>query len=97
MDPNALAGMAFTLVLTCLIGGFVLLYPVSRRLGALLESKMEREKRGAGPASAEVTQLAESVRSLESELRMLKERQEFTENLLTTRERQKLPAEPPAR
>jgi hypothetical protein len=94
MDPNALAGMVFTLVFTCLIGGFILLYPVSRRLGALLESKIASEKGGAALEAGEVTQLAESVRSLESEVRMLKERQEFTENLLTTRERQKLPAEP---
>jgi hypothetical protein len=94
MDSNALAGMIFTLIFTCLIGGFILLYPLSRRLGALLESKMETEKGSAAPGHAEVRQLAESVRTLEAELRMLKERQEFTENLLTTRERQKLPAEP---
>lgn len=97
MDVDAVAGMIFTLVLTCLIGGFILMLPISRRLGALLESKIEGEKRGAAPVTAEVTQLAEAVRSLETELRALKERQEFTENLLTTRERQKLPAEPPAR
>jgi hypothetical protein len=93
MDPNALAGMAFTLVFTALIGGFILLYPLTKRLGALMESKMQAEKDARTPAQAEVRKLAESVRSLEEELRMMKERQEFTENLLTTRERQKLPPE----
>jgi chromosome segregation ATPase len=94
MDSNAVAGMVFTLILTGLIGGFILLHPLTKRLGALLERRLETEGRTA-PAQAEVRRLAETVNSLEAELRMLKERQEFTENILASRERQKLPAEPP--
>lgn len=95
MDPNALAGMVFTLVFTGLIGGFFLLHPLAKRLGALMEAKME--EKGSAASDEDVRLLAESVRSLESELRSLKERQEFTENILTARTRQSLPGEPPAR
>ena len=94
MDSNAVAGMVFTLILTGLIGGFILLYPLSKRLGALLESRLEEQKGGAKSLPAEIRRLGESVHALESELRTLKERQEFTENLLTTREQQKLPPSP---
>lgn len=99
MDPNAMAGMIFTLILTALIGGFILLYPLTRRLGELLEVKMQADKGRAVPAQSEIRELIESVRSLETELRTMKERQEFTENLLatreiTTRDRPRLPAEP---
>lgn len=37
LEPVALAGMIFSLLVILLIGGFILLYPLSRRLGALLE------------------------------------------------------------
>ncbi|HEX6306807.1 MAG TPA: hypothetical protein VFZ69_01400 [Longimicrobiales bacterium] len=95
MDPIALMGMVFTLVLTLLIGGFVLLYPIAKRLGALLESRIASEKVDAGPLRAEIRKLAESMSSMEAELRALRERQEFTEQVLSTRERPKLPSEPP--
>lgn len=91
MDSNALAGMIFTLVLTGLIGGFILIHPLTKRLGALMESKLRAEKDGA-PA-AEVRKLAEAVRSLEMEVRSLRERQEFTDKLLAPREREKFPVD----
>lgn len=94
MDPNALLGMGFTLVLTILIGGFILLYPLSRRLGELLESKIASEKTDPGALRAELRRLAESVDTLEADLHALRERQEFTERVLSGRDRPKLPAEP---
>lgn len=90
MDSNALAGMIFTLVFTGLIGGFVLLYPLSKRLGALLESKLKSQ--GEAVPQVEVRKLGEAVRSLEVEIRMLKERQEFTDKLLAPRMGENAPA-----
>jgi hypothetical protein len=91
MDPNALAGMVFTLVFTGLIGGFVLLYPLSKRLGALMESKLRSQSEGA--PQADIRKLTEVVRSLEREVRSLRERQEFTDSLLAARDREKFPVE----
>lgn len=91
MDSNALAGMIFTLVFTGLIGGFILIHPLTKRLGELMESKARAQK--AAAPDDEVRKLAEAVRSLEMEVHYLRERQEFTDKLLAPRDREKLPVD----
>jgi hypothetical protein len=82
MDPNAIAGMAFTLILTVVVGGFILLYPVSRRLGAFLESRLHDRIPQPAPTSApELDALRNSVASLQAEVQRLAERQDFMEQL----------------
>ena len=88
MDPNALAGMVFTLVLATLIGGFVLLFPLSKRLGTLLESKI-KEPPPQIP-NAEIERLSERIQSLETQVRQLNDRQEFAERLIGERQQDKL-------
>jgi hypothetical protein len=97
MDPNALAGMIFTLMLAVLVGGFILLFPLSRRLGALLESKIADRKAppAVGPKQEDLRKLTEIVSDLQEEVRRLAERQEFAEQLLTTRDRDRLSAGDP--
>ena len=90
MDPNALAGMAFTLILTVLVGGFILLLPISRRVGQLLESKLQEKKLPELPAG-ELEDLQRSLNSLESEVRRVAERQDFIEKLLSSEKRAALP------
>ena len=90
MDPNALAGMAFTLILTVLVGGFILLFPLSRRLGQLLESKIQN-KDGTALSSGEMEELQRTLQSLEGELRRVKDKQEFLEKLLSGEKRAALP------
>jgi hypothetical protein len=97
MDPDALLGMAFTLILAVLVGGFILLFPIARRLGALLESRIEAQKRPLPQSTEDVRALTEAVHALQAEVRLLTERQEFTEQLLTRREQDQLPASAPAR
>lgn len=80
MDPTAVAGMIFTLLLTGMIGGFLLLIPVSRRLGAFLEQRLEQGK--AGPANREVAELRAAIAALQGEVERIAERQEFTDALL---------------
>lgn len=82
MDPNALAGMAFTLILALLIGGFVLLYPLSRKLGQLLEQRMGVKPQLDEEARLELADLRQMVEGMQADLRRLYERQEFVERLL---------------
>ena len=89
MDPMAIAGMIFTLVLTVIIGGFILLFPLAKRLGLLIESKIQ-DKDAARQELASENQLKEMIQGLETQIRALVERQEFTEKLLSHREQQNL-------
>jgi hypothetical protein len=91
MDPIALAGMIFTLILVLIIGGFILLFPVSRRLGLFLEAKLNP----GALASEETRKLWEAIQSMETELRRIADRQEFTERMLTERSATSLPGKRP--
>jgi hypothetical protein len=84
----ALAGMIFVLILVAMVGGFILLLPISRRLGRLMDVRLE-EKRGAG-RSEELEELRRAVLALESEVSSLAERQHFTDQLLQGNERDRL-------
>lgn len=86
MDPNALAGMVFTLVLASLVGGFILLLPLSRRLGLLLEEKARQQKGGLSLSAQDVQALKDRLEALESDVRVAVERQQFIEELLIRRE-----------
>lgn len=80
LEPVALAGMIFSLLVILLIGGFILLYPLSRRLGALLEQRLTA-KPSAGDGR-ELAQLRDALRALQAEVHRIGERQAFTESLL---------------
>ena len=72
--------MIFTVVVLMLIGGFILLLPLTRRLGALLEHRMLSEDRAK--QSADVDALVQAVDALRDEVERLSARQDFTEKLL---------------
>jgi len=80
MDAAMVPMMIFTVVVLMLIGGFILLLPLARRLGALVEHRMLSESEAA--AGADVEALARAVETLREEVERLAERQEFTEKLL---------------
>ena len=44
MDPVILAGMIFSIIVLLLVGGFVLLLPVSQRLGKVLDIWISEHK-----------------------------------------------------
>jgi hypothetical protein len=90
MDPNAFAGMAFTLILIGFVGGFILLYPVSRRLGQLLESKLQN-KNGPELTPDQIETLQQALNSLQGDVRRLTDRQDFLEKLLSGEKRAALP------
>lgn len=84
MDPAALAGMIFTLLLLGMIGGFILLIPVSRRLGAILDYWL-KEKTETSSLSAETAQARALLESVATRLEALEEKQVFMEELLSER------------
>ena len=82
------AGMIFVLVLAAMIGTFILLIPLSRRLGQMIDLWLE-DKRSAG-RSEELDGLRRSVLALESEVSSLAERQQFIDQLLEGNQRERL-------
>ena len=87
MDLNAIAGMIFTLVLALLIGGFILLYPLSKRLGLFLESKLEKSSRfSPGLTAADVEALRATLTTLQADMQRIADRQDFMEQLLRSKQ-----------
>ncbi len=84
MDPIILAAMIFTLLLLGMIGGFILLIPVSRRLGAVLDYWL-KEKTEAAKLSSETVQARALLESVATRLEGLEEKQVFMEELLSER------------
>ncbi len=84
MDPVIPAAMVFVLLIILMIGGTVLLYPLSRQLGRYLENRL-REGEPPGPADADIAALHDAIRALEAEVSALADRQSFTESLLDSR------------
>ena len=81
MDIVPLAGMLFSLLVVLIIAGSILMFPVMRRVGRLLETRLE-ERRGEVGEPEDVRSLREMVEGLQEEVRLLAERQQFTERLL---------------
>ncbi len=77
------AGMIFSLLVVLIIAGSILLFPLTRRLGTLLEMRIQdRREGGEGLSSGEVSELRELMVSLQAEVERVAERQQFTERLL---------------
>lgn len=89
MDPLIAASMVFTLILVVLIGGFIVLFPLTRRLGRALEVYLD-QKREDAPDAREIERIRAAVGSLQREVRRLSEKQEFVERLLRQREGKEL-------
>lgn len=84
MDPFMVLVFTFILLMVLLVGGFILAYPLTRRLGAYLERLVERPRDASEP-DAEVERLRQEVDALRREVSRLAERQEFTDALLAER------------
>ena len=81
MDPFILQAMIFTIVVMVLLGGFTLLFPLTRRLAEVLEKHYLKD--GAeGTDADEVAALRRAVHALREEVERIGERQDFTEKLL---------------
>ena len=81
MDPFILQVMIFVLVVLALIGGFALLFPLTRQLAAVLEKRYLGDD-VEGADADEVAALRRAVHALRGEVEQIGERQDFTEKLL---------------
>lgn len=66
-------------------GGVLILRPIAKHLAEYLRAMTEQSRLGSGSAHAEAAQLRDMLATVESRLALLEERQNFTENLLSSR------------
>ena len=93
VDIIPIAGMIFSLLMVLLIGGFILLVPLSKRLGQLLEMRLQQQRSGDVLPADQLEDLRRMVESIQSEVALLSERQQFTERLLERGDRTRVGAE----
>ena len=84
LDWSNIAPMVVAVVMTLTIGGVIILRPLSKRVSDLLE--VYARDKGAG-VERELRQTRELVETLDARLRLMEERQDFAEKLLTPSER----------
>ncbi len=80
IEPMVIVAMIFTLIVLAMIGGFVLLFPLSRQLSTLLQQRLQRGE--LPPSDERVDALAQAVEALSAEVERLADRQDFAERLL---------------
>jgi len=88
MDPYTLGGMIFSLIMVLIIGGFIVTFPIVRRLGGLMEEYI-RERRDTrldrgelGRVEGELQHVREALETLRRQLDLVQERQDFMEELV---------------
>ena len=82
MDLVPIAGMLFSLLVVLVIGGFILLFPISRRLGKFLELRIDERMEWDTLPKESVNELMSVVEELQTEVQRLRDRQQFIERLL---------------
>jgi hypothetical protein len=82
MDPMGVAGMVFVVVMTALIGGMILLAPVAKRLGLLLEMKIRESGTEKLTPPEDSQRLWATLDELATKVDALAERQAFDAQLL---------------
>ncbi len=80
MNPEMIALMVFFLIALAMTGSFILIFPITRRLGQFLEYRMSTKGRIEDQERMDL--LLKAVGSLRDDVARLAERQEFTERLL---------------
>lgn len=86
MNPDILAPLIISVVLTLTVGGVLLLRPIAKRLGDIAEL-MLREKKGG--TESELRRMGDLLETVSARMGLLEERQDFTERLLETPDRPK--------
>jgi hypothetical protein len=72
------------------VGGVLVLRPIAKRLGDIVELMLREKQEGA---QGELRRMADLLETVSARMGLLEERQDFTERLLSSPEREE--AEPP--
>ena len=86
LDWNNIAPMIVAVVLFLTIGGVLVLRPIAKRIGDLLEIYARDRQAGL---EGEVHQMRDLVETLNARLQLLEERQDFTDRLLAAPKKEK--------
>lgn len=96
MDEVIALSMIFSLIMVTLIGGFILMFPITRRLGAYLERRIEEGTGGKVDREA-LEQIHRALHELRGQVEELRNRQEFVERLVEGRSQESLGTGDPTR
>lgn len=80
---DVLAPMIVTVTLILVVGAVILLKPVSKQASALLEQMLKDRREGRTTEDAD--RLTAALESISERMRLLEERQAFTETLISGR------------
>lgn len=97
IDWEIVAPMIFSIVLVLTIGGVVLLRPLTKRLVELIE--VTTREKGQPRLEKDISHISDLLETMNSRLRLLEERQDFTDQLLSAQRaeaRRELPPGPPS-
>lgn len=84
-----IALMVMIVMVVATFAGVVLLHPIARRLGALLEA-MTEERQSVSDLERTLVRIGDSLDDMDRRLDTLEERQDFTEELVGRRASRKL-------
>ena len=93
MDPDSVAPMVVSVVFFVMTGLVILLRPISKKLGNVLEVVAEEKRRRMAEqpmAREDATRIVSILDTLDRRLAQLEERQEFTDKLLVERSKTSL-------
>lgn len=79
MEWEFIAPMVIIVVLTLTIGGVVLLRPIAKRLGEIVELMLLEKRSGD---KGELHRIGDLLETVSARMALLEERQDFTERLL---------------
>ena len=82
MSPD-IAPMIVMVTAILTTGGVLILRPITKRLGALLEVMTHQKLRASAADPAEQARIRELLTSIDSRLNLLEERQDFAEALMS--------------
>ena len=80
MEWEFIAPMIMTVVLILTVGGVMVLRPIAKRIGDLLELYARDRREGL---EGDVSQIRDLLETMNARLHLMEERQDFTERLLT--------------
>ena len=84
MDLDLLAPVIVTVVITLTVGGVLLLRPIAKRLGDIVELMLRDKHEGA---EGELRRMGDLLETVSARMALLEERQDFTERLLDSPDR----------